>query len=315
MDNFLKINFMEIYNLIIVGSGPAGLTAGIYAGRLKLNPLIITGNTFGGITSKLSQIENYPGFPNSISGKSLINKMKKQAINSGATFIKDSIKDFYILKDKKILVGEKGKEYHTKSIIFATGINRNNNLIKGQNEYLGHGVSTCLICDAPFYKGKTVAILGNKKDLFNDIKLLSNIANKVIFITQNEDNFSKILNFKNVQILNNTSILSINGDKKIGLKSITTLNTKTNIENTLDLDGLFILNNEENNNILFSNKFNLSQDGLILTKDNSLMTNIDGIFVAGDVVDKNTKQIINACASGANAAIESQKWILNNKKP
>ena len=303
---------METHKLIIVGSGPAGLTAGIYAGRANLNPVIITGNTFGGMTSKLSQIENYPGFSKPITGKSLINKMKKQAINSGALFIKDSIKDFYILKDKKILVGEKGKEYHTRSIIFATGMNRTNNLIQGQNEYLGRGVSTCLTCDAPFYKGKKVAICGDKKSFFEDIKYLSSIAKEVVYITKNNDDFSKILSLKNVNILSNTSIITINGDKSLGFKSATILDNKTNKEKILTLDGLFIINDEENNSLLFNNKINLTKTGFIITNENSLMTNIDGVFVAGDLKDGNTKQIINACASGADAAIEAKKWLNKN---
>lgn len=305
---------MEIYNLIIIGSGPAGLTAGIYAGRANLNPIIITGNTFGGMTSKLSQIENYPGFPNSISGKSLINKMKKQAINSGVTFIKDSIQDFYVLKDKIILTGEKQTEYHSKSVIFATGININRNTIKGLNDYLGHGVSTCLHCDGPFYKEKKVAVYGNKENIFEDIKYLSNIAKEVTFITPNNNDYSKILLLKNVKILNNTSILSINGEKNSGFKSIDIQNNNNNVQSNLEFDGIFIINKEENNSLLFNNKINLTKNGFAITNANSCMTNLNGVFVAGDLKDKNSKQIINACASGADAVSEVKKWLIENKK-
>ena len=314
MDNFFEIHSMNIYNLIIVGSGPAGLTAGMYAGRANLNPIIITGNTFGGMTSKLSQIENYPGFPNSISGKSLISKMKKQAINSGAIFLKDSIQDFYVLKDKIILTGEKQTEYHTKSVIFATGININRNTIKGLKDYLGRGVSTCLHCDGPFYKDKKVAVCGNKENIFEDIKYLSNIAKEVTFITPKDEDFSKILLLKNVKILKNTSILSINGEKNFGFKSITTHDNKNNVQNDLKFDGMFIINNEENNSLLFNNKIDLTKNGFAITKENTCMTNLNGVFVAGDLKNENSKQIINACASGADAANEVKKWLIENKK-
>ncbi|MGI6680298.1 MAG: NAD(P)/FAD-dependent oxidoreductase [Bdellovibrionota bacterium] len=140
----------KLNNLIIVGSGPSGLTAGIYAGRAKLDPIIITGKTLGGVVAKLKNIENYPGFANPIDGKTLISNMKEQAINSGAKIVNDVIKDFYVLKDKKILIGESGTQYNTKAVIFATGLNQSKSTIKNINDFLGKGVSTCTTCDGPF---------------------------------------------------------------------------------------------------------------------------------------------------------------------
>lgn len=302
---------MEIKKLIIIGSGPAGLTAGIYAGREHLNPIIITGKNFGGMTSKLKNIENYPGFKTPIDGNTLIQNMKEQALKSGATFIEDNIVNFYPLKDKIILIGESQNEYHARSVIFATGINLNKSSFKGQNDFLGNGISTCLQCDAPLYKGKVVAVCGNSNDIFNSVTFLSNIAKKVFFITKNKtENFiDDILKLSTIEVLTNSIITQALGDKKQGLSSLLIKDKHINKEIEIKVDGLFLLNNEENNSLLYQDKIKTNKKGFIITKSNSSKTNIEGIFAAGDIRDKNFKQIVVACASGAKAALDAKNWL------
>ncbi len=308
---------MQKSKVIIIGSGIGGLTAGIYGGRAQLNPLIITGDNVGGITSKLLKIENFPGFPNGIDGKTLIENIKTQAINSNAKIIEDTILNFTIKGNSKILTGKKDT-YECEFLIIATGHQKQKSeFMDGEKAFLGLGVSYCSTCDAPFFKGKKIAVTGNSEEIFNEALHLSNFANKIYFITkQNELNNinnknipENFLNNSKIEIIQNSKIISINGNKKDGVTSLTI--NKLNDGNKLEIsiDGIFIINKLSNVSKLFKDYLQFDNDGFILTKDNSTKTNIDGVFVIGDARSASKKQAIIAAANGADAIIEIKNLI------
>lgn len=296
--------------LIILGSGPAGITASIYAARANLNPLVITGSVFGGVPSELNLIENYPGFPNGIQGKSLMKNMIKQAKNLGVRFLEDEITNFSIDKNEKIITC-KNKTLKTNLLIIATGIDKEKK-IKNQDKFLGFGVSTCTTCDAPFFKKQKVAVFADtKEDSIKEAIYLSDFASEVFLITKEKilKSSSILSKYKNIKILNFTEVLEVLGEEKPKkVTSILLLKNKKEKSN-LSVDGLFVVSsNLKSSKNIFKDYLNFSENGFLITKENSCATKVDGIFGAGDIVNCSTKQIVSACASGARAAMEAKAF-------
>ncbi len=306
---------MKYSKLIIIGSGPAGLTAGIYAGRANLKPIIISKDITEGVLSKISRIENFPGFPNGIDGKTLLNNMTQQAINSKAEIINDTIIGFSIKDNKKILTGN-NETYECDFLIIATGQSQIKQYINGEKELLGFGVSTCTTCDAPFFKNKTIAVYGNSKKIFQEIDYLLGFANKICFICHAKNIYNQsipnhFLENEKIQIISDSKITAINGDRKKGVISIS-LENNNNEKSEIPVDGIFIINEPSNNLKLFNDYLKFDDRGFIITNDSSTQTNIEGIFAIGDAVSNNKKQIVIAAATGAEAILELLS--LNNKQ-
>ena len=305
-----------VHELIIVGSGPAGLTAGIYASRANLKPLILAGLTWGGQLMNTTDVENYPGFPKGVPGPELMQKMMQQAKRFGSRIKYDNVTEVNIKEDIKIVKTEKDY-YKAKSIIFATGSNPKRLGIPGEDHYYGSGVSICATCDGAFYKDKTVAVVGGGDTSMEESTFLTRFAQKV-YIIHRRDEFraSKImidraLANEKIEVVWNTEVREIFGEQTV--KKIKIFNNKENSESELEIDGLFLAIGHIPSTQFLTNILELDENGYVKTH-NDVETNIPGIFVAGEIQDQVYKQVITTAADGCKAALRAQKWLESNQE-
>jgi thioredoxin reductase (NADPH) len=301
------------YDVIIVGGGPAGLTAGLYSTRAGLNTLLLEKSTIGGQVSKTSLIENYPGFPEGIDGVTLIERMVEQAKKFGVEMAIEGAESLQI-KDKEKIIKTKKQEYQTKAVIIATGSKFKELGVPGEIELLGKGVSYCAVCDGPLYRNRVVGVVGGGDSALSEAIYLSKLAQKV-YLIHRRDQFraarsiqDKVLATKNIEVMLNTIIKEIKGQQKI--ESITISDRNTNKDNELKLDGLFIYVGAIPNTDFLKGMVNLDEEGYITTNEN-LETNIPGIFAAGDVRKKTLRQISTSVGDGALAAIMAKRYLIN----
>ena len=279
-----------MYDIIIVGAGPAGLTAAIYALRARKKVLIFEARCYGGQITNAAIVENYPGFK-SISGVDLATDMYNQVINLGGELKFETVLG---IEENKVIT-KKG-EYQAKAIILATGADKRKLNIEREDEFLGKGISYCATCDGNFFKEKVVAVIGANKVALEDAEYLSNIASKVYLISKDDSLENNATN--NIEIINNSKIKKINGDNK--LESIEIKNADGKISN-LSIDGLFIAIGQEPKNQIFANTIELDNNGYIKTED-GVHTSKPKIYVAGDARAKFLRQLVTATSDGAIAA-------------
>jgi len=308
--------------LIIIGSGPAGLTAAIYAGRARLNPIVLAGVTWGGQLMNTTEIENFPGFIDGIKGPELMDNMINQGKKFGATFVYENatqietiLDNSSILKPKNIFrVHTYDNVYEAESVIISTGAIPKKLGIEGEEKFYGHGVSTCATCDAAFYRDKVVAVIGGGDSAMEDGSFLTRFASKV-YLIHRRDKFrastimqERLINNIKVEILYNTEILEIRGDLKVSHLSIK--NNITNQTSELKLDGVFLAIGHIPVTDFLKDEIKLDNMGYIMSND-GVQTSIPGIFVAGDVQDHKYRQAITAAGQGCKAALDAQKWLEN----
>lgn len=302
--------------LIIIGSGPAGYTAGIYAARAGLNPVLISGNQVGGQLTMTSAIENFPGFANPITGNELMENMRNQALNSGVKIIEDKITEVDFVNRPFVLSSEKGNLYTAQSVIVATGSSARWLELDSEKKYIGFGISACATCDGFFYKNKTVAVVGGGNSAAEEALYLTNFASKVILIHRRDTLradavMQKKLNENHkISILWNSVLEEVIGTENP--KSVTKIkvkNVKTDDVETINIDGIFIAIGHKPNTEIFKEYLELDEVGYIKTKPDSSQTNIAGVFAAGDVKDPRFRQAITAAGSGAMAAMEATKYL------
>ena len=298
------------YEILIVGGGPAGLTAGIYAKRAGRKVAIIEKFMPGGQLNLIGEIENYTGFKN-IRGDELALKMHEQALNLGIPFIYDEIVDYKLDDNIKKLVGRK-KTYSAGAVILALGSNPRELGIEGEDKFKGQGVSYCALCDGNFFKGKTVAVVGSGDSAFSDAIYLSSLCKKVYVLTKNN---LKLHNYAENELDNKNNVEIIKGglSKKIlGENSVQNLiYEKEGKENKIEVDGVFVAIGRRPETNILENKIKISERGFVLADDN-MQTSTDGVFVCGDIREGNIKQIATAVGDGAIAGTEASKHILRN---
>lgn len=288
-----------MYDVIIIGAGPAGLTAAIYALMANKKVLIFEARSYGGQIVNAGVIKNYPGLPG-ISGFDFATKLYEQVKSLGGEIKFETV--IRIEKDKSVIT-KKGT-YNAKAIIVATGASKRKLKTENEEKYIGRGVSYCATCDGNLYKGKNVAIVGSGKTAIDDAIYLSDIANKVYLINNKEEfnvdamYLDKIKGTKNIETLLNYNVVRINGDKKVSSIDIV---DKNNIQKQIEIEGIFIAVGQEPQNNIFSNILELDEKGYIKTED-GVHTNIDKIYVAGDNKKKLLKQLVTAESDGAIAA-------------
>jgi thioredoxin reductase (NADPH) len=296
----------EIHDIIIVGSGPAGLTAAIYAARHNNKTLVLEGKKIGGKTLEAHWVDNYPGFPEGISGPDLMQLMEKQALRFGAEFSIETVVGIADFGDSKMLTTRKGVR-QAKAVIIATGVTRKSLSVKGENEFKGRGVSYCGVCDGPFFKEKTVAIVGSGHEAVHDIEVLSESASK-IYVVPGKKGFSvdlpeleHIKKDPKVEIIYDANITEIGGTDFVEY---------LNLDNgeTIKLDGVFIiLEQVATSSILSEAGIETDAGGCILTSREQ-KTNIEGLFAAGDCCCLGM-QIVTAAGMGAQAALSAMKYV------
>lgn len=302
-----------IENVIIVGSGPAGWTAGLYAARANLNPLLITGNEYGGQVSITYDIENYPGFPESLSGPELVEKFKAQAEKFGTRVEFDYVNELVVDRHPFLVRTANGQEYATQSIILATGARPRYLEIPGEQELAGKGVSYCATCDGFFFRGKDVLVIGGGDSACEEALFLTRYASRVRMLHR-RDAFraSKILQDRvfaepKIEVIWNTVLTEIIGNEG-KVTSVKTENTVTGEPGELQTDGVFIFVGHLPNNQLLQGKFELDEDGHLIA-DRKMRTNIPGIFAGGEIMDKVFKQVATSVGQGCAAAIQTTKFI------
>lgn len=290
-----------MYDIIIIGAGPAGLTSALYALRANKKVLIFEAKSYGGQIINAAKIENYPGLPN-ISGFDFATTLYNQVKSLGGEFKFETV--VKIDNNKKVFT-ENGNEYNAKAIIIATGSANRRLNIENETEFIGKGISYCATCDGNFFKGKKVAIVGGGQTAVDDAIYLSDIANQVYLIYRGErlnENLNKLdvlTKLTNVKIIFNTIVIKINGEDK--LTNITCLDKNKNAEINLEIDGLFIAVGQQPKNELFANVVDLDEKGYIVTND-GVHTKVDGIYVAGDTRVKELRQLTTAVSDGSLAA-------------
>jgi len=298
-------------NLIIIGGGPGGLSASIYAARNGVAPLVLNGPEPGGQITTTSELENYPGFPNPIGGFELTQKMTEQAENFGVRLKYESAEEVDFSGDKFTIKTEMG-EYIADSIIIATGAEPKTLGLDKEDSLRGNGVSYCATCDAAFFRDKEVAIVGGGDTALWESTFLAKFASKV-YILHRRDKFrgAKILGDRvkskeNIEILWDTEIKNIKGEKN--LEGLRIFNNKTNEERDLDVNGLFVAIGHKPRTECLKGQVELDDYGYIVTNKKQ-HTNIPGVFACGDVQDPDYRQVVIAAGSGAKAAIEASEYI------
>ena len=301
--------------MIIIGSGPAGLTSAIYAARANLEPIVFEGLQPGGQLTITTDVENYPGFPDGIMGPEMMDLFRKQAqrFNADTRFeIVDKV-DLSI-KPFKIWVGN--DEYKTESIIIATGASAKLLGLESESRLMGHGVSACATCDGFFYKDKEVVVVGGGDTSMEEAHFLTRFASKVTIIHRRyEFRASKImqervLSNKKINVIWNTNVVDFIGDEKAdGLKSVVLNNINTNESTDFPCEGAFIAIGHSPNSELFKNQLKLNENGYIITKPDCTETSIPGVFASGDIQDYKYRQAVTAAGSGCMAAIDAEHYL------
>jgi thioredoxin reductase (NADPH) len=321
LDSILGLDSKKIetehHKLVIIGSGPAGYTAAIYAGRANLKPVLFTGNEKGGQLTTTTDIENFPGFPEGINGVDLMMSMEKQAKKFETEIIfGEIIKINLSEKPFTIYVGD--KVYTSDAVIIATGATARYLNIPSEKEYKGKGVSACATCDGFFFKGKDVAIVGGGDTAMEEASYLTNLCNKV-YLIHRRDTFrasqvmqDRVKNNPKIEIIYNSGVEEILGDK-IEVNQLKLKSTVNESISTIDVKALFVAIGHDPNTKFLEGQLPLDKNGYLLVNDNTSTTSIPGVFACGDIIDSKYRQAITAAGSGCKAAIDAEHWLVKNK--
>ncbi|MEF3695208.1 MAG: thioredoxin-disulfide reductase [Candidatus Cloacimonadota bacterium] len=302
------------YDVIIIGAGPAGLTAALYSARGGLKTAVFEKAIVGGQITVTSEVENYPAFPEPIDGVELTDRMKKQAEHFGAEFIDEEVTAIGLEGLCKIV--ETGYEkYRTKSIIFCTGAHPRRMNVPGEEKLIGRGVSYCATCDGALYRGKVVAVVGGGDSAVEEGMFLTRFAEKVYVIHRRDSlRAQKIIQeraFRNpkMEFIWDTVVQEVRGEQRV--EELELFNRKTNTVSTIKVDGIFVYVGILPNNQLLESRVELDSGGFVITDEN-MHTNIPGIYAAGDIRKTVLRQVVTAAADGAVASWSAEKWILEH---
>ena len=302
--------------VLILGSGPAGYTAAIYAARATLKPILVFGSEPGGQLTTTTDVENFPGYSKVIQGPWLMEEMKGQAKAVGTEMIQDHIKKVDLSKKPFEAIGDSGEIYTADSFIISTGAQARWLNLKSEQEFRGFGVSACATCDGFFFKEKEVAVVGGGNAAVEEAMFLTKFASKVKLIhRRNELRAEKMLQAKlkankKIEIIWDSVVEDVIGDTNPkSVKAIKIKNVKTNKTTELKVDGLFIAIGHDPATSLFKGQLNMDKEGYIITNPDSTITNVPGVFAAGDVKDKIFRQAVTAAGMGCMAALEAEKHL------
>ena len=302
--------------VLIIGSGPAGYTAAVYAARAMLKPILVYGSEPGGQLTTTTDVENYPGFAKAIQGPWLMEQMKEQAHAVGTEMIEDHISSVNLKSKPFEAVGDGGQKYTADSIIISTGAQARWLNLKSEQEFRGFGVSACATCDGFFFKDKEVAVVGGGNAAVEEAMFLTKFASKVKLIHRRDKlRAEKLLQEKlkankKIEIIWDTVVEDVVGTKEP--KTVNALkikNVKDNKVKDLKVDGLFIAIGHDPATSLFKDQLNMDKEGYLITKPDSTETNIPGVFAAGDVKDKIFRQAVTAAGMGCMSALEAEKYL------
>ena len=302
--------------VLIIGSGPAGYTAAVYAARALLKPIMVTGMEPGGQLTTTTDVENYPGFAEVIQGPWLMEQMRDQAKAVGTEMIEDHISTVNLKSKPFEAIGDGGQKYTADSIIISTGAQARWLNLDSEQKFRGFGVSACATCDGFFFKDKTVAVVGGGNAAVEEAMFLTKFASKVKLIHRRNELRAekmlqkKLMENKKIEIIWDSVVEEVIGDDNPkNVKGLKIKNVKTNKVSDLKLDGLFIAIGHDPATQLFKDQLKMDKEGYLVTKSDSTETNIPGVFAAGDVKDKIFRQAVTAAGMGCMAALEAEKYL------
>jgi len=303
----------KVENVIIVGSGPAGYTAAIYAARANLTPLMISGEEVGGQLMTTTEVENFPGFADGVTGPELMEIMKKQAERFGTKMMSKNVTKVDLKSSpKKVWVGD--EEYHAKTVIVSTGASAKYLGLPSEKEFANKGVSACATCDGAFFKDVPVAVIGGGDTAMEEALFLTRFATKVHVVHRREEfraskiMADRVMQHPKIKIHWNTELQEILGDKR-GVTHAKLYNNQTKETNDLPLEGVFIAIGHSPNTNFLEGALDTDDLGYVKTAADSTKTNIEGVFACGDVQDHIFRQAITAAGTGCMAAMESERWL------
>ncbi len=302
---------MSTENVIIIGSGPAGLTAAIYTARADLNPLMVEGYQSGGQLMLTTEVENFPGYPNGVLGPDMMADLRKQAERFGTRFLTEDVTSVD-LKKSPFVVEMGDQKFQAKSVIISTGASARLIGLKNEKKLMGKGVTTCATCDGAFFRNMEVAVVGGGDSAMEEATFLTKFASKVTVIHRRDTlRASKIMQDrafanKKIEFIWNTAVEDVVGEKEV--EALKLKNLKTNEASTLKVSGLFVAIGHDPNTQLFKGQIERDKNGYILTHDGT-KTNLPGVFACGDVQDHTYRQAITAAGSGCMAAIDAERYL------
>ena len=304
----------DVANLVIVGSGPSGYTAAIYAARAQLDPIIYEGSvTAGGALMNTTEVENFPGFIDGIMGPDLMDAMRKQAKRFGANLITDDIVEMDLTEPIKVLKDGSGNTVKAKAVILATGSAYREIGLVNEKRLSGHGVSWCATCDGFFFRDQTIAVVGGGDSAVEEATFLTKFASKVVLIHRRDTlRASKImveraLSNPKIEMLWNTEVVDVLGADKV--EALSLKNTVTGEITKRDFTGLFVAIGHDPRNELIKGQVTLDDAGYVIVEAGSTKTNLDGVFACGDLVDHTYRQAITAAGTGCEAALDAEKFL------
>ena len=302
--------------VLIIGSGPAGYTAAVYAARAMLKPILVHGMQPGGQLTTTTDVENYPGFKDVIQGPWLMDQMRGQAEAVGTEMIQDHIKSVDVKKSPFEAIGDSGQKYTADSIIISTGAQARWLQLDSEQNFRGFGVSACATCDGFFFKDKTVAVVGGGNAAVEEAMFLTKFASKVQLIHRRDSLRAekmlqkKLMENKKIEIIWDSVVEEVIGDKDPkNVTGIKIKNLKSKEITDLKIDGLFIAIGHDPATELFKDQLDMDKEGYLITKPDSTATNVPGVYAAGDVKDKTYRQAVTAAGMGCMAALEAEKFL------
>ena len=301
-----------VHDVIVIGSGPAGYTAALYAARAQLSPLVFEGHQFGGALMTTTEVENYPGFRSGIQGPELMDEMREQSLRFGADLRMEDV-DGVSLKGaiKTVTVGD--DTHHARAVILAMGAAARYLGIPGEQELLGRGVSSCATCDGFFFRDQDIAVIGGGDSAMEEATFLTRFARSVTIVHRREEfRASKIMLTRarendKIRFLTNTVVTAVLGDS-----SVTGLRLRDAVagtESTLDVTGVFVAIGHDPRSELVKGQLDVDPDGYVLVRGGTTHTSLDGVFAAGDLVDRTYRQAVTAAGTGCSAAIDAERWL------
>jgi thioredoxin reductase (NADPH) len=304
---------VEKVECLIIGSGPAGFTAAIYAARADMKPVMYEGLQPGGQLTITTDVENYPGYPDGIMGPEMMDNFKKQAVRLGADVRYGLITKVDFSKRPFVCIADETKEIHAETVIIATGASAKWLGIPSEQKLNGSGVSACAVCDGFFYRGKDVAIVGAGDTACEEASYLAKLCTKVhMIVRRDEFRASKamqhrVMNTPNIEIHFNSETDEILGDNVV--TGVRIKNTKDNSTKEIDITGFFVAIGHTPNTGIFKGQLDMDEQGYLITKPDSTYTNIEGVFACGDAQDKIYRQAVTAAGSGCMAALDAERWL------